>query len=313
MSALQLLVVDDDSAHRLILRRELQSVSADLHIEEAATVKSASECLTDGSYDGVVTDFRLPDGDAFNVFEAARKRSTGTPVVVLTAFAEPELQARLMDAGVVACLDKLATSGEALLSTLRLGSEPTGQELAAGPWGLPADTDPTPRDTMQQTREPALGLSDSGASPVRFLLVEDDQVAIMGVRRAFKKLGIVNSLQVTSDASEALDLLRGELAGGQPGLERVVLLDLNLPGMSGLEFLAQLRREPSLVETSVVIFTTSSRGEDRRACRQLGAVRYVVKSDFERNVSEAIGWLRAEELAPSPGARASTVRRLYLS
>ena len=95
---------------------------------------------------------------------------------------------------------------------------------------------------------------------LHILLVEDDEVDVMNVKRAFEKNKILNPLYVASNGLEALSMLRG---GKVPQARRLVLLDLNMPGMSGIEFLRELRADPKLRLTPVVVLTTSGDEKDR--------------------------------------------------
>lgn len=95
-----------------------------------------------------------------------------------------------------------------------------------------------------------------------FLLVEDDEVDVITIKRAFKKANIINSLHVAGNGLEALDLLRGE--NGQKNLKQplIVLLDLNMPKMNGLEFLTEIRKDDELKSLPVVVLTSSANDED---------------------------------------------------
>jgi len=81
---------------------------------------------------------------------------------------------------------------------------------------------------------------------MQILLVEDDQVDVMTIRRAFEKNKILNPLYVASNGIEALAMLREDRV---PRDRRLVLLDLNMPGMNGIEFLRELRADPELRPT----------------------------------------------------------------
>ena len=95
---------------------------------------------------------------------------------------------------------------------------------------------------------------------LHILLVEDDEVDVMNVKRAFEKNKILNPLYVASNGLEALTMLR---EGKVPQARRLVLLDLNMPGMGGIEFLRELRADPKLRLTPVVVLTTSGDEKDR--------------------------------------------------
>src|SRR6476619_4165756 len=92
---------------------------------------------------------------------------------------------------------------------------------------------------------------------LHILLVDDDAVDVMNVQRAFKKNNILNPLYVANDGLEALTLLRGTGGTTIPGERRLILLDLNMPRMNGLEFLRELREDADLRHLTVVVLTTS--------------------------------------------------------
>lgn len=109
---------------------------------------------------------------------------------------------------------------------------------------------------------------------VNILLVEDDAVDVMNVRRAFQKNEIENPLWVAANGLEGLQMLRG---GGIPRDRRLVLLDLNLPRMNGIEFLRELRADPVLRQTPVVVLTTSDDERDRVHAYDLNVAGYILK------------------------------------
>jgi CheY-like chemotaxis protein len=106
------------------------------------------------------------------------------------------------------------------------------------------------------------------------LLVEDDDVDVMNVRRAFERNRILNPLHVASDGIEALEVLRSGTMGDN---RRIVLLDLNMPRMNGIEFLRELRADPVLRVTPVVVLTTSNDDRDRVEAYNLNVAGYLLK------------------------------------
>lgn len=113
---------------------------------------------------------------------------------------------------------------------------------------------------------------------INILLVEDDEVDVMNVRRAFKKGHINNSLYTASNGIEALAMLRNnEHSAMLPCERRLVLLDLNMPKMNGIEFLTELRADPSLKQIPVVILTTSNEDRDRVSAYDLNVAGYLLK------------------------------------
>ncbi|MGB3655775.1 MAG: response regulator [Rivularia sp. (in: cyanobacteria)] len=114
---------------------------------------------------------------------------------------------------------------------------------------------------------------------VNILLVEDDEVDIMNVERAFKKANIKNPLYVARNGIEALSMLRGgnkELPA-VPQQRRLILLDINMPKMSGLEFLQTIRADKFLKLTPVVMLTTSNQDRDMIEAFDLNVSGYLLK------------------------------------
>jgi CheY-like chemotaxis protein len=123
-------------------------------------------------------------------------------------------------------------------------------------------------------------------NPVDVLLVEDDEGDILMTREAFEFYKIRNPLHVVTDGERALQFLRqtGPFADApRPGL---ILLDINLPRLSGLEVLAALKQDPELAVIPVVILTTSQAEEDIVRSYRLHANAYVSKPvDFENFIT----------------------------
>jgi CheY-like chemotaxis protein len=124
-------------------------------------------------------------------------------------------------------------------------------------------------------------------SPVTILLVEDDLVDVMNVRRAFAKNNLSNVILEARNGIEALELLRS----GVVPKRHVVLLDLNTPRMTGIEFLAVLRADPELKTTSVVVLTTSNEERDKRQAYALNVASYLVKPVSFSNFVELVAAL----------------------
>lgn len=123
---------------------------------------------------------------------------------------------------------------------------------------------------------------------LNILLVEDDEVDVMNVRRAFQKNHITNPLFVAANGVEALEHLRG---GEIPRDRRLVLLDLNMPRMNGIEFLRELRRDPDLHYTPVVVLTTSNDERDRIEAYDLNVAGYLLKPVTFANFCELMATL----------------------
>jgi CheY-like chemotaxis protein len=111
---------------------------------------------------------------------------------------------------------------------------------------------------------------------VNILLVEDDAVDVMNVQRAFQKRQISSPLYVAGDGLEAMNMLRGPSPKVSP--ERlVILLDLNMPAMNGIEFLRELRADPKLKSIPVIVLTTSNQDDDLTEAYRLNVAGYLLK------------------------------------
>lgn len=109
---------------------------------------------------------------------------------------------------------------------------------------------------------------------INIILVEDDEVDVMNVKRAFKKVKITNPVYLASNGIEALSMLRGPAV---PPERRLILLDLNMPKMGGIEFLQELRSDPILKTTPVVVMTASNLDRDRVEAYNLNVAGYILK------------------------------------
>lgn len=109
---------------------------------------------------------------------------------------------------------------------------------------------------------------------VEVLVVEDDDVDIMAIRRAFQKRKLCNRIHVARDGHEALDFLRSAVVA-RP---YVIILDLNMPRMNGFEFLQALRQDPVHRNAVVFVLSTSPAAQDRAAVYHANVAGYVEKS-----------------------------------
>ncbi|MEM9561697.1 MAG: response regulator [Actinomycetota bacterium] len=143
---------------------------------------------------------------------------------------------------------------------------------------------------LDRSRRPA-----TTDGPVNVLLVEDNPLDARSTLRAARKLELADRVDVVADGQAALDRLREAHADGEPvGL---LLLDLNLPGKDGHDVLRELRADPDLQTTPVVILTSSVEQSDVNGAYQHGANAYVNKP------TGLDGWLEAM----------ATIREFWLS
>lgn len=108
---------------------------------------------------------------------------------------------------------------------------------------------------------------------VEILIVEDDAADLELMLRALRAINIANRIHVVRDGAEALEFLHG----GNSQAPKVVLLDLKLPKVSGIEVLQAIRRDPRTLLLPVVVLTSSGEGPDIATCYQLGVNSYIVK------------------------------------
>lgn len=128
---------------------------------------------------------------------------------------------------------------------------------------------------------------------INILLVEDDEVDVMNVRRAFKKINITNPVYVATNGIEGLSMLRSNNNEPPqvPTARRLILLDLNMPKMGGIEFLLELRSDPKLRPTPVVVMTTSNQDQDRVEAYNLNVAGYILKPVTFSNFVELMATL----------------------
>ena len=136
-------------------------------------------------------------------------------------------------------------------------------------------------------------MSNEGAG---ILLVEDDRVDVMTVQRALKKHAIGNPLHVARTATEALAMLRGDDRMRIDPPPALILLDLNLPRMSGIELLRELREDPHLRDLSVIVLTSSNEPSDRAAAFRYDVEDYIVKPHSFDEFATAIQTVIADAL-----------------
>jgi CheY-like chemotaxis protein len=138
------------------------------------------------------------------------------------------------------------------------------------------------------------------------LYVEDDENDAILMRQAWAMAGVLNPLNVVNDGEQAVKYLSGE---GQYA-ERVkfplpilVLLDLKLPRISGLDVLKWIRAEPAIQTLPVIIFSSSTRPEDIRTAYARGANSYLTKPPDSEGLTKMVAslkeyWLNCNQLAP---------------
>ena len=122
-------------------------------------------------------------------------------------------------------------------------------------------------------------MKSANACSIDILVIDDDDVATEGVLRSLRNCPIALNCVTAEDGIVGLEILRGEHATKRVRSPMLVLLDLNMPRMDGLEFLAQIRADASLNNTVVFVLTTSSRDIDRSKSYEHNIAGYMVKSE----------------------------------
>jgi len=110
---------------------------------------------------------------------------------------------------------------------------------------------------------------------INILLIEDDTLDVMDAKRTLDKMGVLHLMHVAKNGEEAVEYLSGiTTADARPD---VVLLDLNMPKMNGIEFLTKIRQWDEWKNLKIFILTTSEEKEDREQTKRLGVSGYIVK------------------------------------
>ncbi len=125
----------------------------------------------------------------------------------------------------------------------------------------------------------------------RFLIVDDDEISVMAMQRAMRKLKISNETHVCTDGQHALEFLQSEQQKNTGLPPYIVTLDLNMPRMGGLELLDALRADPDLSRVVVFVFTTSDTPQDVQSAYDHNVAGYVVKENPSETLATALNML----------------------
>ena len=129
--------------------------------------------------------------------------------------------------------------------------------------------------------------------PITILIVEDDEVDMMSVRRVLRGLKIANPKVHVKDGVEALNFMTGRAGFEKITTEVLVLLDLNMPRVNGLEFLDALKSESNLPPHSIYVLTTSDADTDIVQAHKRDIAGYVLKSHLKEGLAEIFKNLRS--------------------
>lgn len=129
-----------------------------------------------------------------------------------------------------------------------------------------------------------------GAKEVTILLVDDDDVVVMSIERAMRKQNLNAPLLRAHDGVEGLNILRKLVEAGK---RFVVLLDINMPLMDGIEMLGRLRGESSSAQSIVFMLTTSNSPEDKAQSYEKNVAGYIVKNKLDNGFGNLVAMLRS--------------------
>jgi CheY-like chemotaxis protein len=140
--------------------------------------------------------------------------------------------------------------------------------------------------------------------PTRILLIEDDPNDVELIQLALERHNLVNQIDIVTDGEQALNYLFG--VGDEPptsALPRLILLDLKLPRVNGLEVLQAIRSHPRTRELVVVVMTSSAESQDLNDCYALGVNSFIVKPlEFQQfmEVAHQVGlyWMLLNQVPP---------------
>lgn len=123
------------------------------------------------------------------------------------------------------------------------------------------------------------------------MIVDDDDICVMGLQRTMKKLKLVNPVVVAKDGIEALELLRAEVDDSNVLPPFIITLDLSMPRMGGLEFLEEIRKDPIFSKLVVFVLTTSNAPTDIASAYEKNIAGYIVKDNPTETFSKALSLL----------------------
>jgi len=126
---------------------------------------------------------------------------------------------------------------------------------------------------------------------VEFMIVDDDDVSIMAIRRSMKKLNLANPVKIAKNGVEALELLRDSVGDDNILPPFIITLDLSMPKMGGLEFLEHIRNDPLFNKLVIFVLTTSDSPEDVSSAYSKNIAGYIVKENATDTLRDALSML----------------------
>lgn len=133
-----------------------------------------------------------------------------------------------------------------------------------------------------------LSKSKDGTNVIKFLVVDDDQISVMAIKRWLKKLEIANPVFVAKDGIEALEVLRGTDEQEPLAPPYIITLDINMPRMNGLEFLDEVRNDPELNDAIIFVLTTSDAKSDVDRAYGKNVAGYILKDNVNASLEASL-------------------------
>lgn len=129
----------------------------------------------------------------------------------------------------------------------------------------------------------------------KILLIEDDRIDVLVIQKGVRRMNVPNSLIVYNSAVEALDFLKNSDSDDLP---KVIILDLELPTMDGMDFLKIIKKDTALRKIPVVVVTTSQSSKNKIACYDLQVAGYFVKPlDYMSLIESIVNYWTKSEFA----------------
>lgn len=265
----RILVIEDDQTHR---ESTCQLLAADnVEVVPSASAAEALELLSSTTFDCVVMDLNLPDRTGFELLDeiSNKEEYSVPPVIVYTGRSlsrEEEQRLRRFSSSIII---KGARSPERLLDEVTLFLHQVESSL--------------PPDRQRMLR--AARNREAVFEGRRILVVEDDVRNIFAVTSIFEPKGA--KIEIARNGREALELLERD-----PNVD-LVLMDIMMPEMDGLEATREIRRRPELAKLPIIALTAKAMSDDRDSCLEAGANDYMAKPlDVDRLLSLARVWIR---------------------
>ena len=283
LSGLGVLVVDDSPAARAVLAEMLAGMGCRVAVAASATEALDIATGPDAAFEVAIVDWKLPDGDGFDVARRLREgpHARVQHVILSTSYGDVKVSERVHREGLTAYLAKPFTASTLLACLLEaVGGDARRSTPESGP------IDAAPPQAERLRGRSVLLVEDNELNQ---LVAHDVLVSICGMH-----------VTVASDGHEALDRLRG-------GRFDAVLMDVQMPGMDGYETTRRLREVPDLRELPVIAMTAHATPWDREQCLRAGMNDYIAKPfDPARLLSMLEHWIAGTAVRETPAPIAST-------